>query len=180
MMISRDTSAYYLTSVAHDRLPIFRMDRIKQLICDAFDEARRNHAILIFAYVIMPDHSHLITDGRRSTAETLKLLNGIAAHRLIQHLKANNYLESLQKLRGQQRGRNYKHSVWQHHPNAFEIFGEDTFREKVNYIHQNPVRSGLVDDPQEYRFSSARQWAGRFEDDEPLLTDHRQIKWRSR
>lgn len=69
-------------------------------------------------------------------------------------------------------------SVWQHHPDSLEIFGEDTFRQKVEYIHQNPVRAGLVNDSLEYRFSSARLWADRADQDEPLLTDHLEIDWR--
>src|ERR1044072_1625325 len=54
--ISRDNPAYYLTSVAHNRLPVFQTDEIKQIVCNAFDEARRSGKIMIFAYVIMPDH----------------------------------------------------------------------------------------------------------------------------
>jgi hypothetical protein len=42
----------------------------------------------------------------------------------------------------------------------------------------NPVRAGIVGDPFEYRFSSARQWADRAESEEPLITDHLKIDWR--
>ena len=110
-------------------------------------------------------------------SDALRLLNGVAARRIIQYLKENGFERSLFKLRGETRERNHKHSVWQHHPDSLDIFGEDTFRQKVEYIHQNPVRAGLVDDPLEYRFSSARLWAG-CEADEPLLTDHLEIDWR--
>ena len=58
--ITRDKPRYYLTSVAHDRLPIVQKDLIKQIICDALDESRKSGRILIFAYVIMPSHTHLI------------------------------------------------------------------------------------------------------------------------
>jgi hypothetical protein len=51
--------------------------------------------------------------------------------------------------------------------------------QKVHYIHQNPVRAGLVENAEDYRFSSARLWKGSPLDDEPFLTDHKQIKWRS-
>ncbi len=50
--------------------------------------------------------------------------------------------------------------------------------QKVNYIHQNPVRAGIVERPEDYRFSSARLWKGNPLDDEPFLTDHKLIKWR--
>lgn len=176
--ISRTTPAYYFTAVAHKRLPIFRTNRLKQVVCDAFGEVRRKHKILILAYVIMPDHVHLLVYGERKLEEVLRLLNGVSARRVIQYLKDNGFESSLLKLRGATRERNHKHSVWQHHSDSLEIFGEDTFRQKVKYINQNPVRAGLVDDPLEYRLSSARQWARQPAESEPLVIDHLQIDWR--
>ena len=143
--ISRDTPFYYLTSVAKDRLPIFRTDELKRVLADALDEARRSAGILIFAYVIMPDHDHLITDSARRISDVLRFTNGIAAKRIINYLRENGHEASLAKLRTEEKDRGYKHSVWQHHPDAFNLVGEDTLLQKVNYIHQNPVRAGLVE-----------------------------------
>ncbi len=178
MRISRETPCYYLTSVAKDRLPVFRTDVIKQIVCNALNEARISGRIRIFAYVVMPDHIHLITDGARRIADVLRYTNGIVAKRILDHLKEGDFESSLAKLRVQQKGRNHKYSVWEHHSNAFTIFGEDTMMQKVNYIHQNPVRAALIERPEDYRFSSARLWRGMPHDDEPFITDHEQIDWR--
>jgi REP element-mobilizing transposase RayT len=175
--ISRTTPAYYFTSVTHHRLPIFRTDKVKQVVCGALNEVRAKHGILILAYVIMPDHRHLLVYTKKEIDEALRLLNGVSARRIIQYLKENGFESSLFKLRGETRERNHKHSVWQHHPDSLKIIGEETFRQKVEYIHMNPVRAGLVQSPLEYRFSSARLWADRAEN-EPLLTDHLEISWR--
>lgn len=177
--ISRDNPAYYLTSVAHDRLPIFQKDAIKQVVCDAFNEARKSAGIMIFGYVIMPDHTHVLTDNAREIKDVLRYLNGISAKRLIDHLKASGYESSLAKLRIQERENRHKHSVYEHHPNALRITGEDALMQKMNYVHLNPVRAGLAEHPGEYLFSSARQWHGRSLENEPLITDHKKIKWRS-
>ena len=134
--------------------------------------------ILIFAYVIMPDHIHLITGGR-SISESLRFTNGITAKRVIDYLKENNFESSLTKLRIEVRERKHKHSLFQHHPNAFEIYGEDTMIQEVNYVHLNPVRAGLVEHQDDYLYSSARQWHGKATENEPLITDHHLIKWRS-
>lgn len=179
IQITRDKPCYYLTSVAHNRLPIFGKDHIKQIVCDALSEARKSGEILIFAYVIMPDHSHLVTDGHRDISDVLRFTNGIAAKRVLDYLKENQFESSLRKLRQEEKRKGYKYSVWEHHPNAFRITGEDTFMQKVNYIHQNPVRAGLVKRAEDYRFSSARLWQGSPPEDEPFITDHKQIKWRA-
>jgi REP element-mobilizing transposase RayT len=177
--VSRDKPAYLLTSVTHKRLPIFQTDAVKQVVADAYDEARRNHGILIFGYVIMPDHTHVVTDGRRDMAEVLRYLNGISAKRVIDYLKTNGFESSLAKLRIQERGNQHKHSVYEHHPNGFRITGESALFQKIQYLHLNPVKDELVDHPDSYKFSSARQWHGRPIEDEPLITDHQKINWRA-
>jgi putative transposase len=178
IQITRDKPSYFLTSIAHNRLPIFQTDKIKSIVCRALDEARNSGKILIFAYVIMPDHIHLVTDGNRQISDVLRFTNGISAKRILDFLKENGYESSLEKLRQEEKRKGHKYSVWEHHPNAFRITGEDTLMEKVNYIHQNPVRAGLVENAKDYRFSSFRLWRGNPLNDEPFITDHSQIKWR--
>jgi REP element-mobilizing transposase RayT len=177
--ISRDNPAYYLTSIAHKRLPIFRTDEIKHIVAAAFEEARRSAEIMIFAFVIMEDHTHVLTDSQRKMNEVLRFLNGISAKRIVDHLKASGFESSLAKLRIEEREKHYKHSVYEHHPNALRITGEEVFMQKVSYIHLNPVRAGLVEHPDEYLFSSARQWHRRAIENEPLIVDLNKIKWRS-
>ncbi|MBA3569673.1 MAG: hypothetical protein H0W28_10065 [Pyrinomonadaceae bacterium] len=55
---------------------------------------------------------------------------------------------------------------------------EDVFMQKVNYLHQNPVRAGLVEQAKDYRWSSARFWARKPLEDEPLEIDIDKIHWR--
>jgi hypothetical protein len=57
--ISRDTPCLSITSVAHDRLPVFGKDALKKMACAALD------GFAIFAYVLMPDHLHVMTDGEK-------------------------------------------------------------------------------------------------------------------
>ena len=177
--VSRDNPAYFITSVAHNRLPIFQKDQIKDIVASAFDEARRSGGILVFGYVIMPDHTHLLTDSAREINEVLRFLNGISAKRVIDYLKASGFDSSLEKLRIQERENRHKHSVYEHHSNAIRITGEDAFMEKVNYIHLNPVKEKLAEHPDEYKYSSARQWHHREWDNEPLIVDRKKIKWRA-
>jgi REP element-mobilizing transposase RayT len=177
--ISRDNPAYYLTSITHNRISIFQKDELKKIVVDASDEARKSAGFLIFAYVIMSDHTHVLTDNACGMKDTLRFINGISAKRIIDHLKSSGFESSLAKLRIQERNRKHKHSVYEHHPNALRIMGEDAFMQKVNYIHLNPVRAGLVEHPDEYLYSSARPWHRRALDNEPLTVDFDKIKWRA-
>ena len=54
--ISKDSPVYYLTSVTKDRLPVFRKENIKEIVCKAIAEARTSAGFRLFAYSVMPDH----------------------------------------------------------------------------------------------------------------------------
>lgn len=151
---------------------------MRRVACNAFDEARQSRNILIFAYVIMDDHTHFVTDGTRTIKDALRFLNGISARRVINYLLENRHAESLAKLAVAEQSDGQRYSAYQRHPNAFRITGEETLLQKVNYIHSNPVRAGMVDHPDDYEFSSARLWHRRARVDEPLVTDHALIDWR--
>ncbi len=178
MRISKDDPFYYLTSVTNKRLPVFRTDKLKEITANALNEARKSADILIFAYVIMPDHYHLITDGSRKPSEVLRFTNGITARRVIDYLKENEFESSLEKLKQETRRRDYKYTLWEHHPNAFLLTSEATLMQKINYIHQNPVRAGLIEKAEDYLYSSARIWRKTSLDNKPLTVDLDKIEWR--
>ncbi len=176
--ISRDSQALYITIVAKDRLPVFQSDAIKIVACEALDEARKSGGFLLFAYVIMPDHLHLLTDCPKTSADVLRCVKGITARRVIDYLKERDYQSSLAKLRHEEWKRKHSHSLWQQEKNVFSVFGEAVLMQKVNYIHLNPLRAGLVERAIDYRWSSARIWQKRATDDEPLVVDFDRIEWR--
>ncbi len=175
--ISKDSPVYYLTSVAHSRLPVFQTARLKDLMCQGLDEARTSAKFLIFAYVIMPDHLHALIGSDRDPSDVLRYVNGISGRHIINFLKEAGYESSLQKLRHATGLREHKYSLWNHHPNLKLITTENGLMEKANYIHQNPVRAGLVECAEDYRWSSIRYWQCKPLEDEPLMVDIDQIYW---
>jgi putative transposase len=156
--ISKDSPVYYLTSVANSRLPVFQTVRLKNLVCDALSEARTSAHFLIFAYVIMPNHIHALIGSQKKPSVVLRYVNGISGHRVINFLKEKGFESSLQKLKREDGVRQHKYSLWDHHPNLKLITTENGLMEKANYIHQNPVRAGLVERGEDYRWSSIRCW----------------------
>lgn len=176
--ISKDSPCLSITTVARNRLQVFRQDSMKDLACRALDEARRSGGFALFAYVIMPDHLHVLTDGARKPSDTVRFVNGILSHRIISYLKAHSFTSSLEKLRTGEKAQRYKYSLVEHHSDVMLLTSEQVFMQRVNYIHQNPVRAGLVERAEDYRWSSARCWRKMTLADEPLRVDVDQIAWR--
>jgi REP element-mobilizing transposase RayT len=176
--ISPDNPAFYLTSVTKDRLPVFRLDKLKSIACAALDEARGSGGFLILAYVIMPDHLHVISDSERKASVVLRFINGIISRRVIDFLKSEEHQSSLEKLRRESNRGGHSYSVWDHHPNKRLLTSESMFMQRVHYTHQNPVRLGLVERAENYHYSSVRLWNRCPLDNEPLMVDIGKMKWR--
>ena len=177
-VISRDHPCYFLTSVTKDRLPVFRTDVVKTVVCRALDEARRSGGFCLYAYVIMLDHLHVISDSTLSPSKTLQFVNGITSRRVIDYLKEGQYERSLRKLETQPGRRRHRFSLWDHHPDVRLLLTETMLMQRVHYTHMNPVRASLAQKPEDYRWSSVRQWIGKATDNEPLWMNLDQIKWR--
>jgi REP element-mobilizing transposase RayT len=128
----------------------------------------------------MPDHFHFITDGKLTPSNSLRYLNGVTAKRILDHLKENELVSCLNKLKQFTKKDNYKYSVWEHHSDKNLLTSEPFFMQKVNYIHNNPVKDGLVEQPEDYLYSSARIWSGKPVENEPLEMDIGEIRWRTR
>jgi REP element-mobilizing transposase RayT len=126
----------------------------------------------------MPEHLHVLTDGTLKDSETLRYVNGILSHRGIEFLREEGFVSSLEKLRVAPDGRGHQYSLADHHSNALPVFSEGFLMQKVNYIHLNPVREGLVERAEEYRWSSGRQWLHKLTGDEPLRVDLERLNWR--
>ena len=136
--ISRDSQALFITLTTKNRLPVFRTDEMKVVFCRAIDEARTSAGFLLFAYVIMVDHLHVLTDKPTTVSDALRVLKGITARRIIDYLKEKNYLVSLAKLQHQERERNHRYSLWQTEKNVFPIFSEgDVYAEGELYSSES-------------------------------------------
>ncbi len=79
--VSRDSRSLYTTAVAKDRLPVFQTDPIKAITCQGINQARQSCGFLLLAYVLMPDHLHLLIDNLRQASVMLRYIKGTIAHR---------------------------------------------------------------------------------------------------
>jgi putative transposase len=112
--ISKDSPVHYLTSVTNNRLYAFQKDKLKEIVCEALNEARTSAKLLLFAYVVMPDHLHALIGSQRKPSEVLRYVNGITARRVIGFLKESGYISSLEKLQHSTGERQHKYSLWDH------------------------------------------------------------------
>jgi putative transposase len=158
--------AHELTFSCFGRLPLLGRERARRWVIDALGLARKKHHLELWAYVIMPEHLHVLFLSRRASYDIARILQTIkqpVARRTIAWLKASDPAWLARLNRAESAGQARYH-FWQsgggYDRNIANI---KTAWAVVDYIHNNPVRRGLVQHSTEWAWSSAR-WYARRED----------------
>ena len=153
-----DGEARFVTFSCQRRLPLLSNRAIAGLFVWAMARAHRERGLELFAWVIMPEHVHLLVRPQEGTTLTLILrsLKMSVARRVLAHwteLRAP-ILERIDDGHGNprfwQKGGGFDRNV----RNDAELCRE------IRYIHQNPVKRGLVQRPEDWPWSSVRWWMG--------------------
>ena len=151
--------AHALTFSCYRRQPLLSSDRVRGYIVDAVTKARQKHAFDVWAYVIMPEHVHLLIWPRReaySVSAILKSIKQSVARRAIAWLRSKDPSGLAQVATGQKWG---AYRFWQDGGGYDRnIRSVETLRHVVDYMHHNPVERGLVGRPDDYLWSSYRAW----------------------
>ncbi|MFO0454741.1 MAG: REP-associated tyrosine transposase [Planctomycetota bacterium] len=158
-----------LTFSCYKGFQFLNRDRTRQWFIDSLEEARKDFQFDLWAYVIMPEHVHLLIFPKDEVASAGAIAGKIkeqVARKAIKFLKENapNWLELISV----QEGSRLRHRFWQpgggYDRNVIEL---STVSKMIDYIHMNPVRRGLVARPEDWPWSSARWYAGM----EPVLIE---------
>jgi REP element-mobilizing transposase RayT len=151
---------HYVTLVTYNRVPIFRSDHACQIFVDTLAEVRRRFPYKLVGYVIMPDHVHaIINRSVDKISDWLRRVRGNSARKILTWLREEQHLMSLKKLElSVAQKRHHTHAVWQKDPSVIDLWSPKFVRQKLNYLHLNPVRAGLCQHPAEWKWSSYRAY----------------------
>ncbi|KAA3655975.1 MAG: transposase [Calditrichaeota bacterium] len=159
--IFSDMHPYFLTATIVNWLPVFAKPLFAQVAFDSLNFLMKENRIKIFAYILMENHMHLIAYSPK-LSEEIRSFKSFTARQIIDHLKEakNNFLLdqlAWHKLRHKQ---NQDYQLWQEGSHPQEIQTPAMMRQKIEYIHLNPVKRGYVEHPEHWLYSSARNYAG--------------------
>jgi REP element-mobilizing transposase RayT len=152
---------YFVTFSVVEWLPVFIRAEPCHIITDSLNFCHNNKHLGINAYVIMPTHIHLILFDRDFDScrlrRTLTDMRKYTGRQLVDYCFAHAPACFASVLR-EAAGKDRQHRFWQAdvHPEA--VYMESFWRQKLDYLHDNPRRSGLVQDATHWRFSSAASW----------------------
>ncbi|MCJ7680795.1 MAG: hypothetical protein MUP70_08730 [Candidatus Aminicenantes bacterium] len=113
----------------------------------------------IYAYVILDNHFHMICQSQE-LSRTLQSLKRHTSKCILEQLKQDqkNWILQLLAFYKKKHKKDSQHQLWQEGFHPQQIISEVMFKQKVEYIHQNPVKRGYVEAPEDWCFSSAGEF----------------------
>ena len=163
--IRNQAAAHFVTFTVVEWVDVFTRQVYRDILLDSIRHCQANKGLLMHCWCIMSNHVHLIVSAKNhDLSNLLRDFKKFTSNEIIRTIACNK-LESrrewmLQIFSEQGAGnlRNKRYQFWRQDNHPEELYSEAFTFQKINYIHQNPVRAGIVLNPWEYLYSSARDY----------------------
>ena len=160
---------YFLTLTLVEWVDLFTRERYKRIIIDSLRYSIKEKGLLLHAFVIMSNHIHLIakvSDDGLSLSDIIRDIKRFTAKEIYTMLKSDktesrkNWLLWIFESQGKRSSCNENSKIWRHENHPVILDRNEIIDERLNYLHENPVRAGICFVAEDYVYSSARQYAG--------------------
>ncbi|MBI4377577.1 MAG: transposase [Nitrospinae bacterium] len=150
---------YFVTSTTVEWIPVFTKKQYFDIIIHSLEFCRLHKGLKLFAYVIMDNHVHFIISSD-NLSQIVKDFKSFTAREIIKYAKADDKRWLLNQLEFYKKSykRESDYQVWQEGFHPQMIITEDMLRQKIEYIHNNPVKRGFVERPEYWIYSSAENY----------------------
>jgi putative transposase len=133
---------HFVTFSCYRRLPRLPNNRVRDMFVECLERTRRRYRFRVYGYVVMPEHVHLLV----SETEVALLTKAIQALKISVARREMRYHEKGDS------------TLWQKRYYDHNVRSYESFVEKLRYIHRNPVKRGLVEKPEDWKWSSFRHY----------------------
>jgi putative transposase len=134
--------SHFVTFSCYRRLPRLLDDRVRDMFVESLERMRRSYGLRVYGYVVMPEHVHLLV----SETEVEALATAIQALKISVSRREMHYQEEGDA------------TFWQKRYYDHNVRSYQSFVEKLRYMHRNPVKRGLVERPEDWKWSSFRHY----------------------
>ena len=168
-----NTSGLYFISFATVYwIDVFTREAYFSILAKSIDYCRKHKAMEVYAYCFMPSHLHLVfRSGNSDPSGLLRDFKGYTSKMILKAIEENphesrkEWLLWMFEKAGKENATITHRQLWQHHNKPIELWTDEVIKQKIDYIHNNPVTSGYVTDPVDWKYSSARN----YQDDHSIL-----------
>jgi putative transposase len=156
-----DTHPHFITCTTINWFMLFSQPELAEIVLTSLEFLQTQQRLTLHAYVLMENHLHLITTTD-DLSRVMQSFKSFTAKQIIQAFEQSHQTHWLEQLKLHKRSHKVQstYQVWQEGCHPQMIQHPEMLHQKIDYIHNNPVRRGYVDEPCHWRYSSARNYAG--------------------
>jgi len=158
-----DGYKYYLTLTVVDWVDIFTRPRYRHIIVESLEHCQNCKGLIVYAWCLMSNHLHLIAEAKEGFNLSDILRDFKKYKSIVTSIKEypesrRDWLLDRFEFAGRFDRKIKEYKFWMDGNEAKEIHTTGFMEEKLNYIHQNPVKAEYVDQAEDYKYSSARSY----------------------
>ncbi|MEX2478982.1 MAG: transposase [Gracilimonas sp.] len=161
------TQAYFVSFSVINWIDVFIRPVYNNILIDSFKFCQDNKGLIIYAWCIMPSHVHLIMGTSQNPMQSiLRDFKSFTSRKLKEEIhdypkeSRKNWMTWMMKRAGVNNSNNIDWQFWQQHNHPIELFTAEMINQKLEYLHFNPVKAGFVIHPQDWKYSSAKDYYG--------------------
>ncbi len=160
---------HFVTFTVAGWIDLFTRDEYRKIILNSLQYCQKNKALIIYAYCIMTNHIHLILGSREGNklCDIIRDFRGFTSKNLLTAIRNHpnesrkRWLLTFFRNEGRKRKSNQTFQLWKRNYHPVELHNSKLFDEKLEYIHQNPVKAEFVFEASQYVYSSASNYSGK-------------------
>ncbi len=159
------TGLYFVSFATVYWIDVFTRQLYFDVLSESVRYCRKEKAMELYAYCFMPSHVHFIfRSGNEQPMELLRDFKRYTSKKVIEAILDNpqesrkEWLLWMFEQAGKKQENVSKYQFWQHHNQPIELWSEKVIKQKIDYIHNNPVENGFVTDSIDWKYSSARNY----------------------
>ena len=163
---------YFVSFATVNWIDVFTRQIYFDILAESVSYCRKEKGMELFCYCFMPSHIHFIfRSSKDQPSELLRDFKRHTAKKIIEAIENNpqesrkEWLLWMFKRAGNKQGNVTKYQFWQHHNKPIELWSEKVIKQKIDYIHNNPLEVGYVTNIVDWKYSSARN----YQDDNTIL-----------
>ncbi len=163
-------ATYFVTFAVVEWVDVFTRNNYRKIVVDSIIYCINNKGLFVHGWVLMTNHVHLLIslaeDSPVTLSDIMRDMKKYTAMHLIKNIKENpqesrkDWMLAIFEKAGKYNSNNTNYQFWKQDNHPIILNENDRYSKALEYIHQNPVTAGLVDNPTSFPWSSAKDYAG--------------------
>jgi putative transposase len=165
--LSNSEGIYFITFATVQWVDVLTRPHYKDIVVESLRYCQDKKGLDLYAWCLMTNHVHLIAAARETynLSDLLRDLKKYTAKKLIAAIQnpeesRRTWLLWIFRAAGEHNPNNQDYQLWQQDNHPIELSTNSMIAQRLEYLHKNPVKAGIVFEPEHYVYSSATDYAG--------------------